>query len=502
MTAGRAVDTGPRSSWLWLAAIVVLIALAFLASRASLALAAALFGGALMATAYAAHRWPRGTLLAASVAVLADPRIVPMLLPPGVTTGPIGISEPLLAVSGIVVLVDAWRAGRVRDALRDPVLMLIAAFVVLAIVSAIVNATPPVVALLGIVMTVDAIAVYFAARMLPGLSRGGPIVIGGVVAACLAVALFGIAQVVVDPGLLGFASFEGRFGEGERITSFIGNPNMVAAVIGIGLPFPLFASRHLESSGHRWAARVVLFVLVLALLLTFSRGGWLAIGLGTVIGAAIIDWRCAGILVVTVILAWVAATYMPRGLAVAEHSGPRADVPDLIDSTADRIGNLGGEGDLRMRFLRDGLPIVSDHLLLGVGPGRYGGAVSSIFPSPIYDEYDTGLFRFRTVHNFWLHLLGESGALGTAVFLALMLGLLIRFVRGARHVAGTTFVIVGGAATVVLVISLNSVTEMVLEGNLPVILAWLVIGIASVFAPPGRLFGRERAIGGEAAQAG
>jgi O-antigen ligase len=491
MTTADGVVAARRGSWLALAAIVALIALALLASRTSLVLAAALFGGALVVSGYAAHRWPRGTLLAASIAVLIDPQILPMLLPADVTTGPIGMSEPLLAVSGLVVLIDAWRAGRVLDALRDPVLALTAGFVFLAIVSAILNATPPLVASLGIVMTVDAIAVYFAARMLPGIRHGGPIMIAGVVGACLAVALFGIAQVVVDPSLLGFGSFEGRFGEGERITSFIGNPNMVAAVIGIGLPFPLFASRHLEAPAHRWAARAVLFVLVLALLLTFSRGGWLAIGLGTLVGAAIVDWRCAGILAVTVILAWGAATVMPRGLAVGDGSAPPADVPDLIDSTADRIGNLGGEGDLRVRFIRDGLPIVTDHLLLGVGPGRYGGAVSSIFPSPIYDEYDTGLFRFRTVHNFWLHLLGESGALGTSVFLALMIGLMLRFVRGARQASGTLFVVLGGAATVVLVVSLNSVTEMVLEGNLPVILAWLVLGIASVFVPSRPVSARE-----------
>jgi hypothetical protein len=169
-----------------------------------------------------------------------------------------------------------------------------------------------------------------------------------------------------------------------------------------------------------------------------------------------------------------------------EASGP----PSLVDVTVDRIANLRERGDTRARFTKEGIPIILDHPLLGVGPGRYGGAAATIIPSPIYEEYGTSLYGYRTIHNFWQHLLGESGALGTAAFLAVLAALLIRFVREARGALGRRRVILGGAAMLVLVTGLHGVTEMIYEGNLPALLIWLLLGIASVLAPVRPIFDR------------
>lgn len=482
------LDAGP---------IAILVALgmtvALLAARFSAPLFSAVALGGLLLAGYLAHRWPLPTLVAAAIVTLVDPVILPRFLPSGMDLGPIGAGEPLLAVSGAVITMNAVRRRRFGQAVRDPVLVLTGVFVALSVISALLNATPPVVALLGIVMTIDAIAIYFVSRMTPFDARGAAAAVAAVVGAGLLVALFGIAQVVIHSNLLGFSSFEGRFGEGGRITSFLGNPNMVAAVVGLTLPFPLYGSRHLPTVPGRWIARVALFILMLALLLTFSRGAWLGVGLGAIFGAVLIDWRSLPILVLVALVAWGAATVMPRNLVPSTGGTappPPIAVPDLIDTTVERFGSLQGEKDLRVRFIRDGLPIISDHMLLGVGPGRYGGAAASIIPSPIYDEYDTSLFRFRTVHNFWLHLLGEAGVLGTATFMVMILGLLIRFVRAARREVGVRFVVVAGAATMLLVAGLNSLTEMIFEGNMPVLLVWLVVGLASTMAPTGPIFGR------------
>jgi O-antigen ligase len=452
--------------------------------------------GFLVLVGTAAQRWPLATLVAGALATLADPVIVPRVLPDGLVTGPIGLSEPVLAVAGGVIAVKAIRTGRLRTALQDPVVPLVALFIGLAVVSAIVNLTPPLVAVLGIVMTIDAIAIYLSVRAVRVDERAAAIAIGAIVAGTVVVALFGIGQVVIHPELLGFAAFQGYFGEGGRITSFLGNPNPAAAILSIGIPFALFGGLSLPTIRGRWAARVVLLVLLLALLLTFSRSAWMAVALGLVIGAAIIDWRALILLILVVALAWGSVIVMPRGLAVPpEPDGqPRQgpDVsrpPDLVDVTVDRIGNLRQRGDTRARFTQEGIPIILDHLLLGVGPGRYGGAAATIIPSPVYEEYGTSLYGYRTIHNFWQHLLGESGALGTAVFLAILAGLLIRFARAARAAIGTRRVLLAGAATLILVTGFHSFTEMIYEGNLPALLIWLVLGLASLFAPVRPLFG-------------
>jgi putative inorganic carbon (HCO3(-)) transporter len=443
----------------------------------------------LAATAYAAHVWPRTTVVGAALVTLADPSVTPRFFPEQLNLGPVGASEPLLAAAGLVVAIDAIRRGTFADGFRGPTFALALLFVAVAAISALVNATPPLVALLGIFMTLDAMAIFFVWRMLPMGLRDAAWAIGAIVAAGTAAALFGIGQVLLDPNLLGFYSFVGRFGEGARITSFLGNPNMLSPVIGFTLPFALFGAVRLERPGHRWLAGAVAFVLVLALVLTFSRGAWVAVGVGLVLGTLLLDRRALLVLVLLVPLAWATAVVMPRDLLATQ--GPDAAPPavaDWIGSTVDRFDDLGG-GDLRIRFLTDGLRIIDDNLLLGVGPGRYGGAAATILGSPVYDEYDTQLFGFRTVHDFWLHLTGEVGVIGVAVFLTMVVALLIRFLRAARRSQGLAFILLAGAATATLVVGFNNLTEMLFEGNVPAILIWLILAIGSLLAPSPRLWG-------------
>ncbi len=452
---------------------------------------------ALALLAYSAHRWPLPTLVVSALFVLFDTVLLRTVLPASIEIGPIGASEPMLAVTGTVVTVAAVRRGTFWSALRDPLLWFMSLFVVIAIVSALVNATPPRVALLGIVMTVDAVAVYFIARMVPTTQRQATAAITAVVAVALFAAVTGILQVVLHPNLLGLASFAGRFGEGGRITSFLGNPNMVAAVVGFTLPFPLFASRHLVTDRGRWMAFGTLVVFCVALLLTFSRGAWLAVVVGLVVSLLVLDWRALRTLIIAVGVAWVVTIVMPRNLLVAEADlpiyFPETGTPSIIDSTIDRLDEVYERRDLRMRFIREGIPIVLDNPWLGVGPGRYGGAASAIVPSPVYEEYGAGLYGFRTIHNFWLHLFGEVGVIGGLVFVAAIFLLWLRFVRAALAEGDPRRrTLLAGTAAAISVVTVNNMTEMIFEGNFPGVVVWMVIGIASLLAPPLRGFGWAR----------
>ena len=480
------------------ALVVAMAAAAWVAPPALVVLAVA----ALLLAGYAAHRWPVPTFVVATLAVLADAVVVPSVLPNSIQLGPIGVSEPLLAVSGVVITVDAIRRRAFVPALRDPVLPLLIAFTAVAVVSAILNATPARVALLGIVMTVDAFAVYFLARMLPIDRRGIGAAVVAVVGMSAVVSVTGLLQILLHPDLLGFASFAGRFGEGGRITSFLGNPNMVAAVVGFTLPFPLFAARHLPIARWRRLAFAVLVLFCLALLLTFSRGAWLAVLVGALVGILVFDPRALLTLIVAVAIAWAISIVMPRNLLIAQADlptyFPETGAPSIIDSTLDRLDEVYESRDLRMRFIREGLLVVDDNMLIGVGPGRFGGAASAIIPSPVYDEYGTGLYGFRTVHNFWLHLLGEVGAIGTAVFLTLIAGIWLRFARAARDARAAAdpvgFLLLAGTATAVAISALNNATEMIFEGNFPSFVVWLVVGMVSLLAPPTALRTRQRTV--------
>ena len=179
---------------------------------------------------------------------------------------------------------------------------------------------------------------------------------------------------------------------------------------------------------------------------------------------------------------------MPRNLLIPAEDlplyFPESGAPSIIDTTVDRLDAVYERRDLRLRFIREGFPIVTDNPVLGVGPGRYGGAAATIIPSPVYAEYGTDLYGFRTVHNFWLHLFGEVGVVGGAIFVVLVLGLWLRMARAARHETDpVTFVILAGTATAIGIVALQLLSQMIFEGNFPGFLVWMVIGLASAIAP-------------------
>ncbi len=472
--------------------VALVIAIAVIATLAGAWLSPILFivlaGLVLVGVAYSAARWPRATLVAATIATLADPAVLRGLLPADVDYLLIGFSEALIGTAGLAIAARMVRTHRFVAAFRDPVTILGIAFVAVAALSALVNGVSPLIAIFGIIATVDALAVYYLARMLPFDRRAISLAVAALVATATLAALLGIAQALLTPQILWFQAFAGRFGEGGRVTGFMGNPNMLAALIGFALPFPLFGTRYLPAGRLRWLAAAVLFVLTLVLLLTFSRGAWAAVILGVLVGTLLVDWRLLLVMVVIAVAAFVVAENTPRNLLLDPNDLPpyaQADdaPPDIFDSLGNRLDYISALRDLRLRYIVEGLPILLDHPLLGAGPGRYGGAVARITNSSIYADYGTSLYNYRTVHNFWLHTLGEVGALGVAVFLTMIIGLGWRFARAARRTQGVDRLLLGATLTALAVAVFHNLTEMIFEGNSPAFAIWLLLGLVSLLAP-------------------
>jgi O-antigen ligase len=148
-----------------------------------------------------------------------------------------------------------------------------------------------------------------------------------------------------------------------------------------------------------------------------------------------------------------------------------------------RLGTLSEGTDLRLQFVRNATPVIADHPVLGAGPGRYGGAVAWRFGSPLYDEYTDGSVpRGRTVDNFWLHLLAEVGALGTLLLAAALAVATWRALAAARASVGWARILPAAAAATAIVIAVDSLTEMLLEGNTTSFATWFFLGVASALA--------------------
>ena len=461
------------------AAAVLLLAGATIAAATSPTIFAVLGIGMVVLVAVAAVWWPRTAIVLVVLSPIVDRYIVADVLPPSLETAAHYLSEGMLLAVALILAGRALIEGRLLAAFRNPVAVALIAFVAVAAVSAVINGVPPIIAVVGVVFTIDAAALFFLPRFIgfsPRQSIAAMAAIGGVV---LVAALLAIGQALLSPRLLGMRPVRGRFGEETRLASLFGDPNVFGAFLVIAVPFALLGAARLPDRRLRWLSGAIAFVLLLALWLSFSRGAWIALvlGVGTVI--ALVDRRALVIGLLLAVTSFGTAVAMPRNLLV-----PDQRRPNLIDSTVDRFGAIGIRGDLRTLFVIQSLPIIRDHPVLGVGPGRFGGAVAFNYGTPIYDEYGfRPLFwnpAQRTVDNFWLHLLVETGVLGAAAFLAAALIPGIRILRAARRSLGWRRILLGGMAAALAGMAISSGTTMLLEANSIGFVFWFVLGIGTL----------------------
>jgi O-antigen ligase len=429
---------------------------------------------------YASLSWPRAALVLVALSPILDRYLAPGILDPQVEGLAHYLSEGLLVTVGVSLTAQAIRRGTLRTAIAHPTAAFLLAFVAAAAASAVLNAVSPAQAIAGVVFTVDAVAFFFLARLVNFNVRQALVAIGAFIVLMAVAAAVALAQALLTPEFLGLYALQGRFGEVYRLASFFGDPNVFAALLSAAAPFVVFGAPGLRTRrGRAWALGLAA-LLLLALWLSFSRGGWLGAVAGFGIASAILDRRALAVGFVLAVVTFAVAWVMPRDL-MGGGSGPR---PDLGRSTIGRVDAVRTGRDLRVLFVLNAIPLVVDHPALGVGPGRYGGAAADNFGTDVYARYHTDtLFTNpaqRTVDNFWLHLLGETGVIGMLAFLA-MIGIpLVEAIRAARAAVWARRVLLSGIVAAVLVLGVNSVTTMLLEANSVAFLFWFLLGVGSL----------------------
>jgi O-antigen ligase len=438
--------------------------------------------------AVAAWRWPRVVLVVAVLSPILDRYIISGLLPANLGTAAHVSSEVLLGAVALVIAVRGARDGTLLPALRHPTVYALAAFAVVALVGTALNGVPPLVAGAGLAFTLDAAVLFVAVRIVGyDLRQASTSVIAFMVLVAMA-ALVALGQALLDPNLFGLYALQGRFGEVYRLSSFLGDPNTFGAFLIVAAPFAVVAAVAARTPRWRAIALIVALLLLVALWISFSRGAWLAFLIGAGLVAAVIDRRTVVTGAVLTAMAFAIALTMPRDLLVPAPvgGGTGSQRPDLIDSTFNRVGAVGEGRDLRTQFILNALPILRDHPVVGVGPGRYGGAAADIFPTPIYAEYDTDrLFSNplqRTVDNFWLHIAVEGGLLGLAALAGAILAAILPALWAARRALGRRRILLAGIAAAVAGLVVNSVSTMTLEGNGVGYVFWFLLGLGTLVA--------------------
>jgi putative inorganic carbon (hco3(-)) transporter len=185
-----------------------------------------------------------------------------------------------------------------------------------------------------------------------------------------------------------------------RIGGTVGSPNFAAAYLSMSLASA--ASLLFTSLGRalNWLAMAVLGLGGVALIFTFSRGGWTALALSVTL-ICLLGWRRRGISLKTpiAVILILGMLYLPFHSVISGRL----------------FGDDRGSAESRIPLMNLAFRIIGDNPVLGVGINNF---------TVVMDRYLTSDFRegwLFAVHNKYLLVLAETGIVGFLAFLAFLL---------------------------------------------------------------------------------
>jgi len=193
-------------------------------------------------------------------------------------------------------------------------------------------------------------------------------------------------------------------------TSLTGNPNDLALMLNMILPLSVALLLLTRRPALRWLLGAVICLDCIAIMATFSRGGFLTLG---VIGAAYL---------------WILFKRRQRVLAMAAVTAVLLCVPLLPSAYLDRLGTITnieadetGSAQTRLNDSLVAAEFVVDHPLMGAGIGMNILALNEARGS-----------TWTEVHNVYLEYAADLGLPGLIMFL-LLLRAVVKGVGEARR---------------------------------------------------------------------
>jgi putative inorganic carbon (hco3(-)) transporter len=207
----------------------------------------------------------------------------------------------------------------------------------------------------------------------------------------------------------------------HRAQGSVNEPNRFAQILIVLLPLALFSHRHARRRMERLGAVCAGALLLAGIVLTLSRGAFVAVLL-MVIALMAIRWVRPSRVLVCALLFGVGVVTVPfftyrmsSMTAVTQYGGAAATAESRpVDSSS----------LLRMTVMRAAFRVFADHPFLGVGPGQFPRFYSMPYSDdPAIKLRDIPPAAYRA-HSLYLELAAETGIIGLAVFLAVAATLL------------------------------------------------------------------------------
>ncbi len=188
-----------------------------------------------------------------------------------------------------------------------------------------------------------------------------------------------------------------------------GNPNDLALMLNLVIPMAAVMMMSARSATGRWLAAATLVLDAAAVVVTFSRAGFLTLATTLVLFVFwLVRRRAAGTAAVLLLAGLFALPYLPRGYADR--------LSTITDMAADRTGSAAG----RWNDYQVALGVVAHNPIIGVGIGQDVLAMN---------EY-RGVSDWISVHNAFLQYAVDLGVPGLLLFLWLY----VMCLRSARAV--------------------------------------------------------------------
>ncbi|GGI94983.1 hypothetical protein GCM10010885_00610 [Alicyclobacillus cellulosilyticus] len=218
-----------------------------------------------------------------------------------------------------------------------------------------------------------------------------------------------------------------------RVFSVLQSPNELGSYMALMSPLLIGFSLYEQHRLRKWVYAAGALFCLIAMLLTFTRGAWMALALAVFVMAVLFERR---LLILLLLLALAAFFVPPIHHRIEDLLTP---VYWIKSAQAGRIA----------RWLT-AFDTMSTNPLLGIGVGHYGGAVAAIYLNGTYSD------------NYYAKTLGETGIIGLTLFIAMHLALFrdlfqkcISAVRGKKR-----YVMIGGVTGLLAVLIHNSLENV------------------------------------------
>ena len=193
-----------------------------------------------------------------------------------------------------------------------------------------------------------------------------------------------------------------------RATAFFPDPHMFAFYMGLALPIALGFALLSDTLSQKLFFFSAFFLIVIADLLSFSRGAYIGLGFGAVLAGAMLLWRAKG----------MRAFLFVAGVSFTILSLLSVDNP-VKQRLFSSFSLADGSNQGRVAIWSEAVEDISERPLFGYGIGNYPLAVkpTAEYREPIY------------AHNLFLDIASETGLVGAISFFLAFLVVFLRFLK-------------------------------------------------------------------------